>query len=104
MMTKVEGAISQFSEDGNSMFHAFVEGESRVVNGQLEMLLKDGTWYPMQSKMEEIDQSYNGIKWTAFNCGRGDEPRFAGLTLSGLAMKKGKKAKKSKKGNASSGI
>ena len=38
--------------------------------------------------MEEIDQSYNGIKWVSFNCGKGEEPRFAGLTMSGLGMKK----------------
>ena len=38
--------------------------------------------------MEEIDASYNGIKWVSFNCGKGEEPRFAGLTMSGLGMKK----------------
>ena len=61
------------------MFHGFVEGESRTVDGQLELLLKDGTWYPMQSKMEEISDSANGIKWLAFNCNRANEPRFAGV-------------------------
>ena len=62
------------------MFHAFVEGQSRVVDGQVELMLKDGSWYPMQAKMEEIDKNYNGVKWTAFNVGRNNEPRFAGLT------------------------
>ena len=68
------------------MLHAFCEGESRVVNGKMEMLLKDGTWYPMQQRMEELDESQNGTKWFAFNCPRRIEPRFAGLTYSGLAM------------------
>ena len=81
MMSRVEGQISYNGfKNEDSMFHAFVEGESRVVEGQVELLLKDGTWYPMQSKMEEIDENYNGVKWTAFNCGRNSEPRFAGLT------------------------
>ena len=70
------------------MFHAFCEGQARNNNGMVEILLKDGTWYPMQKKMEEIDESYNGIKWVSFNCGKGEEPRFAGLTMSGLGMKK----------------
>ena len=81
IMTQVEGAVSYNGfKNEDSMFHAFVEGQSRVVDGQLELMLKDGSWYPMQSKMQEINENYNGIKWTAFNCGRGDEPRFAGLT------------------------
>ena len=69
------------------MFHAFCEGEGRTVNGKQELLLKDGTWYPMQSKMEEICENQNGTKWFAFNCPR-REPRFAGLTYSGLAMRR----------------
>ena len=42
--------------------------------------------------MEEIDKNKNGTKWFAFNCPR-EEPRFAGLTYSGLAMKKKKTTK-----------
>ena len=79
MMAKVEGAISQFGENDDSMFHAFIEGESRIVDGQIELLLKDGTWYPMQSKMQEMCDNENGIKWFAFNCPRRNEPRFAGV-------------------------
>ena len=59
-----------------------------MVNGKVELQLKDGTWYPMQEKMESVEQNYNGNKWYAFNCPRRDMPRFAGLTHSGLAMKK----------------
>ena len=88
MMRGVEGALSNFKDDNKSMFHAFCEGQARNNNGMVEVLLKDGTWYPMQKKMEEIDQNYNGIKWVSFNCGKGEEPRFAGLTMSGLGMKK----------------
>ena len=87
-MRGVEGALSNFKDDNKSMLHAFCEGQARNNNGMVEILLKDGTWYPMQKKMEEIDQSYNGIKWVSFNCGKGEEPRFAGLTMSGLGMKK----------------
>ena len=72
------------------MLHAFVEGESRMVDNKVELLLKDGTWYPMQAKMEDISHNQNGIKWFAFNCPRRAEPRFAGLTHSGLGMKKGR--------------
>ena len=55
-MSKVESQISYNGfKNEDSMFHAFVEGESRVIDGQVELLLKDGSWYPMQSKMEEID-------------------------------------------------
>ena len=60
------------------MFHAFIEGESRVVDDKMELLLKDGTWYPMQSKMDEMSHKQNGTKWFAFNCPRRNEPRFAG--------------------------
>ena len=60
------------------MFHAFIEGESRVVDDKMELLLKDGTWYPMQSKMDEMSHKHNGTKWFAFNCPRRTEPRFAG--------------------------
>ena len=59
-----------------------------MVDGKIQLLLKDGTWYSMQEKFEEIDKNKNGIKWFAFNCPRRDEPRFSGLTHSGLAMKK----------------
>ena len=71
--------MSELSEKGNSMFHAYVEGQSRIVNGQVELLLKDGNWYPMQAKMEDMDKNFGGIKWNAFNCPRNMEPRFAGL-------------------------
>ena len=47
----------------------------------------------MQKKMNEMDEKYNGIKWVSFNCGKGDEPRFAGLTMSGLGMKSMGKAR-----------
>ena len=73
------------------MLHTYVEGQSRVVDGKLELLLKDGTWYPMQSKLDEMNLNYSGVKWSAFNCPRKDDPRFSGLTFSGLSMKKGKK-------------
>ena len=56
------------------MFHAFIEGDSRIVEGRLELLLKDDTWYPMQSKMEEMSHKLNGIKWFAFNCPQRAEP------------------------------
>ena len=79
MMDKLEEAVSQFGENEESMFHGFIEGESRTVDGQIELLLKDGTWYPMQAKMDEINENYNGIKWLAFNCNRKGEPRFAGV-------------------------
>ena len=72
------------------MLHAFVEGDSRVVDGKVEMKLKDGSWYPMQTRMEDMDANSNSIKWFAFNCPRRVEPRFSGLTHSGLAMKKGR--------------
>ena len=78
MMSQVEGKMSNSFKNEDSMFHAFVEGNSRVVDGQVELMLKDGTWYPMQSKLEEMDKNYSGIKWTAFNVGRDNEPRFAG--------------------------
>ena len=55
-----------------------------MVNDELELMLKDGTWYQIQRKMEEIGQGLNGMKWIAFNCPR-KEPRFAGVTQSGLA-------------------
>ena len=29
--------------------------------------------------MDEISENANGIKWLAFNCNRGCEPRFAGV-------------------------
>ena len=41
--------MSDLSENENSMFHMYVEGESRTVNGQVELLLKDGSWYPIQA-------------------------------------------------------
>ena len=84
--------MSQFGENDKSMLHAFCEGQSRVVDGKMELLLKDGTWYPIQERMEDVDQAQNGTKWFAFNCPR-EEPRFAGLTYSGLAMKKKKTTK-----------
>ena len=90
MFQDVQGVMSQYGPNDNSMLHAFVEGESRVVDDKVEMRLRDGTWYPMQAKMEDIDQKQNGVKWFAFNCPRRMEPRFAGLTHSGLAMKKGR--------------
>ena len=43
--------------------------------------------------MEEIDENQNGTKWFAFNCPQRVEPRFAGLTYSGLTMKKKKTTK-----------
>ena len=47
MFQEVESAVSNFGEDDISMMHTFVEGQSRVVDGKIELLLKDGTWYPM---------------------------------------------------------
>ena len=47
-MSQVEGKMSYNSfKNEDSMFHAFVEGNSRVVDDKVELMLKDGTWYPM---------------------------------------------------------
>ena len=69
------------------MFHAFVEGDSRIVDDKVELLLKDGTWYPMQSKMDQMCSNQNGTKWFAFNCPRRIEPRFAGFKRRAIASK-----------------
>ena len=87
MIKDVEKAMSKFSQEDNSFMHAYIEGQSRMNNGRIELLLKDGSWYKIQEKMETVEQN-NGTKWFAFNCPRRDEPRFSGLTHSGLAMKK----------------
>ena len=88
MIKDVEKAMSKFSNEDNSFMHAYIEGQSRMNNGRIELLLKDGSWYKIQEKMETVEQNHNGTKWFAFNCPRRDEPRFSGLTHSGLAMKK----------------
>ena len=51
----VEEALGGLDDPENSLFHLYFDGESRSINGKMEVKLDDGTYYPLQERMEHMD-------------------------------------------------